>query len=135
LYRVGFKASDFLIINAIQCAIKTKPDEMRMQSCQQHLRKYIKVINPEKILCLGNYAKYIFTGDITGILKKRGKFREYSLGEKKKYPVLLTIHPAYCIYNQEEGIPMLAEDIKFFMDTEFERESDWLFTEDDFNLF
>ncbi len=134
LEKVGFNAKDFLIINTVQCAIKSKPDEVRIQSCQQYLRKYIKVINPEKILCLGNYAKYIFTGDTTGILRKRGRFREYSIGGGRTYQVLLTINPAYCIYNPEEGIPMLAEDIRLFKDTEFEIESNWLFSEDEFNL-
>jgi uracil-DNA glycosylase family 4 len=134
LDKVGFKSKDFLIIHTVQCSIKPKPDEDSMQHCQNFLRKYIRVIKPEKILCLGNYAKYIFTGDITGVLRKRGKFREYEIGNEK-YPVLFTIHPAYCTYNQEEGIPMLAEDIKLFMDTKFERKSDWFFSEDDFNLF
>ena len=83
---------------------------------------------------MGNYAKYIFTEDITGILRQRGVFKTLSLREKE-YPVLFTIHPAYCIYNQEDGVPMLREDIKLFKDTEFEKESEWLFTEDEFTIF
>ena len=92
-------------------------------------------MNPEKILCLGNYSKWIFTGDMTGILRQRGMFRELELKDDV-YNVLFTIHPAYCIYNAEEGIPHLREDLKLFKDTEFEKEgeNDWLFTEDEFKI-
>ena len=141
LHNIGFKSKDFLIINSVQCRpqqnnTNSKPTEQELGICQSYVRKYIKVINPEKILSLGNYAKYIFTGDITGILRQRGKFNELSfkiLGDVT-YPILFTIHPAYCIYNAEEGLPMLREDIKLFKDTKFEKESDWLFTEDEFKI-
>ena len=138
---IGFKSKDFLIINSVQCRPQqgnrnAKPSEQQLGICQEYVRKYIKVINPEKILCLGNYAKNIFTSNITGILRQRGTFKElpfHILGDKE-YPVLFTIHPAYCIYNTEEGNPMLREDLILFRDTKFERESDWLFTEDEFKL-
>lgn len=140
LSNAGFNSKDFLIINTVQCRPVSgtgngKPNESQIKSCQDYLRKYIKVINPEKILCLGNYAKYIFTGNYTGILSQRGSFNEYSLeGSNEKYPVLFTVHPAYCIYNREEGIPLLRRDIKLFKDTKFERKSDWLLSEEDFRI-
>ena len=139
LGEIGFKKSEFLIINSVQCRPvegnrNAKPNLTQLEVCQDYIRKYITVINPEKILCLGNYAKYIFTGDITGILRQRGAFRTLSLRERE-YPVLFTVHPAYCIYNQDEGVPMLREDVKLFKETEFEKESDWLFTEDEFKIY
>ncbi len=140
LSRAGFKASEFLIINTVQCRPvsgnrNAKPNDTQINTCQDYLRKYIKVLRPEKILCLGNYAKYIFTGNLQGITRVRGRFLEMPLDNSgKDYNVLFTVHPAYCIYNTEEGIPMLQEDIKLFKDTEFEKESDWLLTEDDFEL-
>jgi len=140
LEKVNFSSNDFLILNTVQCRPvsgnrNSKPNETQIECCQGHLRRYIKVVNPEKILCLGNYAKYLFTGDLQGILRQRGTFNEYTLeGSDKKYPVLFTIHPAYCIYNSEEGIPMLQNDIEFFKDSEFERQTDWLLSEDDFKL-
>ena len=136
----GFKAKDFLIINTVQCRPvsgnrNAKPNETQINICQNYLRKYIKVVNPEKILCLGNYAKFLFTGNLQGIIRARGRFNNYSLdGSDKEYPVLFTIHPAYCIYNTEEGVPMLQEDIALFRDTEFEKPDDWLFTEDEFRI-
>ena len=135
---LGFDSRDFLIINSVQCRPVVenrngKPTERQLETCQDYVRKYIKVIDPEKILCLGNYSKYIFNGTTTGILRQRGNFVEYPLEGGRKYPVLFTVHPAYCIY-QEEGIPLLKQDLKLFRDTEFERYSDWLFTEDEFKI-
>lgn len=135
---MGFSSTEFLIINTVQCRPVSgnrngKPNEDQIMICQNYLRKYIKVVNPEKILCLGNYAKYIFTNRIGGILNQRGTFNEFSLeGSNEKYPVLFTVHPAYCIYNSEEGIQLLNKDIKLFKDTKFERKSDWFLSEDEF---
>ena len=138
LGEIGFRRSEFLIINSVQCRPvdgnrNAKPNEMQLKVCQDYVRKYINIINPEKILCLGNYAKYIFTGDITGVLRQRGTFRDLLLKERE-YPVLFTIHPAYCIYNEEDGIPLLREDIQLFKSTQFEKEDDWLFTEEEFRI-
>lgn len=134
LSNVKFKASEFLIINTVQCrtANANKPKDNQILACRDYIRKYIKVVDPEKILCLGNYAKSIFTGNTTGVLRERGKFRTYSFGDYKEYPVLFTIHPAYCIYNQEDGLPMLKEDILLFRNTKFEKKSSWLLSEEDF---
>ena len=145
LSKAGFKAEDFLIINTCQCRPvdgnrNAKPNDAQIIACQDILRKYIKVLNPEKILCLGNYAKYIFTGNIQGILRERGTFKECFImnqeveGVDKKFNVLFTIHPAYCIYNQDEGRQYLKDDIELFKETEFIKEEEWFLSEDDFRF-
>lgn len=134
LDNVGLKAKDFLIIHSVQCKSNFKPTESQMLFCQDHVRKYIKVMNPEKILCLGNHGKYLFTGRMGGILSQRGKFNEYSLeGSNIKYPALFTVHPAYCLYNQE-GLDILRQDIKLFKETDFYK-SNFLFTEEEFRIY
>ena len=140
LYKAGFNSRDFLIINTVQCKPVGgnsigKPNETQIRKCQTHLRKYLKVIRPEKILCLGNYAKYIFTENFQGILRERGSFMNGDIGDGYEFPVLFTIHPAYCIYNRDEGIEMLRSDIELFKSRTFERRYDeWLLTEDDFRI-
>lgn len=147
LTRVGFNAKDFLIVNSVQCRpmhggySNGKPSELQIRACQGYIRKYLKVVNPEKILCLGNYAKYIFTGNIYGVLKQRGNFFDGKIknfNDPNKidinFPVLITVHPAYCIYNREEGIEKLRNDIMLFKNTEFERKVNWFLTEDDFKI-
>jgi DNA polymerase len=138
MHDLGFKSIDFLIINSVQCRPVVgnrngKPTERQLDKCQEYVRKYIKVVNPEKILCLGNYSKYIFNGTTTGILGQRGTFTKYSFDNDREYPVLFTVHPAYCIY-QEEGIPLLKQDLELFRETKIERHTDWLLSEDDFKI-
>lgn len=140
LWKVGFNSRDFLIINTVQCRpvrgnANGKPNETQIKKCQSYLRKYLKVIRPEKILCLGNYAKYIFTGNLQGILRERGHFMEGEIGDGYSFPVLFTVHPAYCIYNREEGMEFLYKDISLFKEKSFQRRFDeWLLSEDDFKI-
>jgi uracil-DNA glycosylase family 4 len=138
LEKYKFESKDFLIVNTVQCRpvrgnTNGKPNEAQIKECQRHLRRYLKIVNPEKILCLGNYAKYIFTGNYYGILKERGSFNEHRIeNDGTVFPVLFTIHPAYCIYNREDGTGLLERDIKLFKESQFERQSDWLFDEHEF---
>jgi uracil-DNA glycosylase family 4 len=140
LNRAGFHSKDFLIINTVQCRpvrgnSNGKPNETQIKKCQSYLRKYLKVVKPEKILCLGNYAKYIFTGNLQGILRERGHFMEGDIGDGYVFPVMFTVHPAYCIYNREEGEEYLQKDITLFKKRTFERRFDeWLLSEDDFKI-
>jgi DNA polymerase len=118
-----FRANQFLIINSVNCravdSVHTlrngKPTIEQLERCSKWLRKYLKIIDPEKILCLGNFAKYYFDKNHMGILRRRGKFRNFRLDETtKEYPVLYTIHPAYALYNQDEGESILQEDLRKF---------------------
>jgi uracil-DNA glycosylase family 4 len=132
LNSVGFKARDFLIINSIQCKPNVRPTFTQLSNCKDYIRKYLKIINPEKILCLGNYSKYIFTGNATGVLRERGKFLD-GVFEGLNFPVLITVNPGYCLYN-EEGKDILREDIKTFKNTKFIRQIEWFLSEDDFKI-
>ena len=137
LSTVGLKSKDFLIINSVQCVpdyrgSNGKPDLGQLEYCKGYIRKYIKVINPEKILCLGNYAKYIFTHEVQGVLRQRGVFNEWDIGGGYIYPVMFTVNPNYCVYNPEEGKRFLREDIMKFKEAYFGERIDWLFKEDEF---
>jgi DNA polymerase len=134
LSRAGFNSQELLIINSVQCDSKGKPSSDQLDACHDHIRKYLKIVNPEKILCLGNYAKYPFTGSYYGVLKERGEFVERNIDDKTVFNILFTIHPAYCIYNEGEGIKMLRNDIMLFKNTVFERRSDWFFDEEEFMI-
>ena len=142
LHGCGFKKSDFLIINSVNCrAIKSgtssngKPTRNELHACQPWIRKYLKVVNPEKILCLGNYAKYYFTESYEGVMSQRGVFRQYQLDPStRSYPVLITVHPAFLLYNEEIGLPALQEDLKLFKEFHNTPDENWGFTEEEFNV-
>lgn len=136
LTNAGLRSSDFLIINSVQCVPNrrgntTKPTIGQLNSCQGYIRKYIKIVNPEKIICLGNYAQYFFTESTQGVLRQRGTFMEWDIGGGYIFPVLFTVHPGFCVY-EEQGTIMLRDDIIKFRDTKFERQTDWLFKEEEF---
>lgn len=138
LTNAGLSSKDFMIINSVQCAPvytenNNKPSEEQLVSCQQHLRRYIKVLDPDKVLCLGNYAKYIFTNETQGVLRQRGVFNEWDIGGGYTIPAIFTIHPAYCIYNPD-GVRYLREDIIKFRDTKFDNRINWMFKEEEFLL-
>jgi len=138
LGKLGFKRSEFLIINSVQCRPNVKPSNDQLFYCSDWVRKYIKVVNPSKILCLGNYAKSFFTDTTTGVLGERGEWRHYSFEQPSivEYPVLFTVHPVFCVYN-DQGEEFLYNDLKLFKETKFqqrENASDWLFTEEEFMI-
>jgi len=141
ILKLGFKRSDFLIINSVNCrCVKAgtnangKPTRSQLHACQDWLRKYLKVVNPEKILCLGNFAKYYFTESWDGIMSQRGTFRQYKLDETSRdFPVLFTIHPAFLIY-QEERIKELQADLALFKEFKNTVEENWTFKEEEFAI-
>lgn len=134
LTKLEFKAKDFFIINTCQCrpvkGVLGKPTNSQMVICRNWVRKYLKIINPEKILCLGNYAKSYFTGNIYGIMRERGEIRNYKLDENtKEYPVLFTVHPASIIYNSQME-DFLLKDLTLFK----EMKSNEFIKEDEFSV-
>jgi DNA polymerase len=133
LTELNYKREDFCIINSVNCRPvegmrNGKPIPEELDLCQDWLRKFIKVINPEKIICLGNYAKYFFTKNTYGVLRERGNIKIFNL-DNKEIPYIVTVHPAYCLYN-DQGIEILKTDFSTFKGIQT-YQSDFL-SEDDF---
>jgi len=111
----------FAIINTVNCrptdgVRNLKPSPEQVSQCRQWIRKFIKVVDPEKILILGNYAMGTMIGRSSGILRMNGV--DGTLKEYGRLPYVISIHPAYCIYNKEEGPQMLTEAITIFKELE-----------------
>ena len=70
------------------------PDEAAM--CMPFLRRHIELVNPLVIVLLGAVAAKHVMGISEGILKSRGRWLEYRVGEKM-VPVMPTLHPAYLL--------------------------------------
>jgi DNA polymerase len=112
--------SDFAIINSVNCrptdGIRNlKPDRGDQVACKQWIRKFIKVIEPEKVLILGNYAMGTMLGRSSGIVKfnaTEGNLETYY----KNVPFVISVHPAYTIYNKDDGLQKLEEAIEKFKD-------------------
>ena len=64
--------------------------------CLPFLRRHIELVNPLAILLLGAVAGRHVMGVHDGIMKTRGRWMEYRVGERM-VPVLPTLHPAYLL--------------------------------------
>jgi len=110
----GWNRYDFLILNTVNCRPMDgnrngKPNNEQLETCEQWSRKYIRAMQPKAILSLGGYAMGRLTGMSEGIIKSNASVTQY-----ENIPVVLSVHPAMCIYNGEKGVIMLEESIKVF---------------------
>ena len=70
------------------------PEEAAM--CLPFLRRHIELINPGLIILLGAVAAKHVLGFSDGIMKLRGRWLEYRVGDVM-IPVMATLHPAYLL--------------------------------------
>jgi DNA polymerase len=70
------------------------PEEAAM--CLPFLRRHIELANPGVIVLLGAVAARHVMGISDGIMKSRGRWMEYRVGERM-VPVMPTLHPAYLL--------------------------------------
>lgn len=105
----GFRKEQFLIINSVNCrplvdGRNGKPNIEQTESCYQWIRKYFTVLKPEKIITFGNFAKGTMGGSYSGIVSQNGNFFQ---NEHFTVPMIASVHPAYCIYNEEDGVKQI----------------------------
>lgn len=117
----GFMRVDFGLINTVQCRplklgkngislTNGKPTDEQMVKCSVFINKMYEILNPEKIIIFGNYArKMYFDGLSSGVWNDNGK-----IGYLGSTPVVLAVHPANVIYRGAEGEAKLMEAIKIF---------------------
>jgi len=64
--------------------------------CLPFLRRHIELMNPKIIVLLGAVSARHVMGMTDGIMKTRGRWMEYRVGEQM-VPILATLHPAYLL--------------------------------------
>jgi uracil-DNA glycosylase len=106
----------FLILNTVNCrpmdgSRNGKPNNEQLLACERWTRKYIRAMQPKAILSLGGYAMGRLTGISEGIIRNNATVFQY-----ENIPVVLSVHPAMCIYNGEKGVIMLEESIQKFQE-------------------
>jgi len=117
---IGFQRSDFLIVNSVNCrpidedGYNGKPTEEQTETCDEWVRKYIRIIRPEKIILMGTYAvKKFFPQYKSGLTKRNGTI-EHLEYHGLTIKAILSVHPAYGLYNKLAGIPMLKNSLEVF---------------------
>jgi DNA polymerase len=72
------------------------PSPEEAAQCLPFLRRHIELVNPGIIILLGAVAARHVMGFSEGIMKLRGRWLEYRVGETM-VPVMPTLHPAYLL--------------------------------------
>ena len=70
------------------------PEEAAM--CLPFLRRHIELVNPRVIVLLGAVAARHVMGITDGIMRSRGRWMEYRVGDRTA-PIMPTLHPAYLL--------------------------------------
>jgi DNA polymerase len=95
----GLARQDVFIANVVKCRPpdNRNPRPEEIQACAPYLREQTRIISPEIIVTLGNFAtKFILKTD-RGITELRG--RPVAAG---KFTVLPVFHPAAAIYDRKK---------------------------------
>ncbi len=70
------------------------PTPQEVAICKPFIERQIELADPDLIVCLGSPATQAITGTKDGILKARGRFYPYRVGDRE-IRALATLHPAY----------------------------------------
>lgn len=72
------------------------PTPQEVAICRPFIERQIELAGPDIIVCLGSPATQTLTGTKDGILKARGRFYPYRVGNRE-IRALATLHPAYLL--------------------------------------
>jgi DNA polymerase len=72
------------------------PSPEEAAQCLPFLRRHIELANPELIVLLGAVAARHVVGQTEGIMKMRGRWLEYRVGDRM-VPLMPALHPAYLL--------------------------------------
>ena len=100
---------DVYICNVIKCRPPGNRDPLpaEIASCEPYLLRQLELLNPAVIVGLGKFAVQTLLRDKTGIMRLRGKWREYH-----GVPFMPVLHPAYILRNPKEGRRLMFDDMK-----------------------
>jgi len=72
------------------------PSPEEAAQCLPFLRRHIELAQPQVIVLLGAVAARHVIGGTEGIMKLRGRWKEYRVGDRM-VPLMPTLHPAYLL--------------------------------------
>ena len=108
LIEIGLQRSEVYIANVLKCRPPGNrdphPDEI--DSCKGYLREQIRLINPEVVVTLGNFATKLLLNTETGITRLRGRLHPWWLGSS----LVPTFHPAAALRGGERVTNQMRED-------------------------
>lgn len=106
---LGYAALDrsrVFIANVVKCRppANRDPQPVEIETCTQFLREQIRLVSPEVLVTLGNFATRFVLGTGAGITGLRGKVHHVD-----GFKVLPVYHPAATIYDRTKREPLFAD--------------------------
>ena len=99
LNEIGMDRRQVWICNVLKCRPPDNrdPHPNEIESCQDHLRRQVELIEPVVICTLGNFSTKLLRGDSTGISRLHGREETRIVGVRavRLYPLY---HPAAALY-------------------------------------
>lgn len=108
LGEIGMAREDVYIANVLKCRPpgNRDPRQDEIDSCKQYLREQIRMIHPDVVVTLGNFATKLLVPTETGITRMRGRPIAWWLGAT----LVPTFHPAAALRGRPEVADMMRED-------------------------
>ncbi len=106
LEHAGLKRSEVYIANVLKCRPPQNrdPEVSEIETCTPFLREQIRVISPDVLVTLGNFATRFVLRTDAGITRLRGTVQ--SAG---RFVVLPIFHPAAAIYDRTKRDVLFAD--------------------------
>lgn len=118
---IGIQRNQVYITNVLKCRPPgnrdPKPDEI--DSCKGYLREQIRMIHPEVVVTLGNFATKLILPTEVGITRMRGQAFDWWLGAT----LIPTFHPAAALRGRPQVKEQMEEDFALVAKVLEERES------------
>ena len=103
---IGITRSEAYIANVLKCRPpgNRDPQQDEIDACKGYLREQIRMIHPEVVVTLGNFATKLLVPTDVGITRMRGQRIEWWLGAT----LVPTYHPAAAL----RGRPRVREEME-----------------------
>lgn len=106
LESIGVTRDEAYIANVLKCRPpgNRDPQQDEIDSCKGYLREQIRMIRPEVVVTLGNFATKLLVPTQVGITRMRGQAIDWWLGAT----LIPTFHPAAAL----RGRPLVTEQMR-----------------------
>ncbi len=108
LEEIGLRRSDVYIANVLKCRPpgNRDPKTEEIDACKGYLREQIRLISPEVVMTLGNFATKLLLNTEVGITRLRGRPHPWWLGAI----LIPTFHPAAALRGGDRVTGQMRED-------------------------
>ena len=106
LAHAGLERGDVYIANVLKCRppANRDPEPLEIETCTPFLREQIRLIGPDVLVTLGNFATKFVLKTETGITRLHG-----TVHKAGRFTVLPIFHPAAAIYDRSKRDDLFAD--------------------------